>query len=265
MLWLMAKGLLGVLAAKQAYNYMTVVLHNGDEFEKAAIEHWREACAKHQRGWLQEFVLLVQRLGLLESMGGQDKILRWEAADADRWRTVFYDACGGRAANDIVNVLQKGKYGWMASVLPAWDSPRPWACSLGSRRGRVLYRWMLSSHKLEIETGRYEGIPRPQRWCRRCLSALGIQMVGDEEHCLSVCVRAADARKQAEEAIRDVMLQGEAANCIGNLADMIGRMHVLDRLHQRRCWEKLADYMIAVEAEWEIEGNIPSPSVRSSR
>lgn len=53
-------------------------------------------------------------------------------------------------------------------------------------------RFRLSSHKLEIETGRYIGTDRDNRLCKQC----NMQMVEDEYHFLLVCPAYYEIRKK---------------------------------------------------------------------
>ncbi|MEW8545054.1 MAG: reverse transcriptase family protein [Candidatus Thiodiazotropha sp.] len=53
-------------------------------------------------------------------------------------------------------------------------------------------RFRLSSHKLEIETGRYIGLDRDTRFCKRC----NMQIVEDEYHFLLVCPKYSDIRRK---------------------------------------------------------------------
>ena len=45
----------------------------------------------------------------------------------------------------------------------------------------VITRWRLSNHKLRVETGRYNGVPRSDRVCLEC------NVVEDESHAIYAC------------------------------------------------------------------------------
>lgn len=55
-----------------------------------------------------------------------------------------------------------------------------------------LSRFRLSSHQLEIETGRYVGLDRDERLCRKC----NMRMIEDEYHFLLVCPKYSDLRRK---------------------------------------------------------------------
>ena len=55
---------------------------------------------------------------------------------------------------------------------------------------QTLSRFRLSSHQLEIETGRYVGLERDERLCRKC----NTRMVEDEYHFLLICPHYNDIR-----------------------------------------------------------------------
>lgn len=57
---------------------------------------------------------------------------------------------------------------------------------------KALSRFRLSSHQLEIETGRYIGLNREERLCRKC----NMRMVEDEYHFLIVCPHYNDLRRK---------------------------------------------------------------------
>lgn len=48
---------------------------------------------------------------------------------------------------------------------------------------RSLTRFRISAHRLNIERGRYQGIPRQERYCSRC----NVKSVDDEKHFLFSC------------------------------------------------------------------------------
>lgn len=56
----------------------------------------------------------------------------------------------------------------------------------------TLSRFRLSSHQLEIETGRYIGLTRDERFCQNC----NMRMIEDEYHFLLVCPNYSDLRKK---------------------------------------------------------------------
>ena len=64
---------------------------------------------------------------------------------------------------------------------------------IGERKYRTaLSRFRLSSHNLNIERGRYEGIPRDERLCNVC----NMNAVETEYHFLLVCPRYTDLRRK---------------------------------------------------------------------
>ena len=64
---------------------------------------------------------------------------------------------------------------------------------IGERKYRTaLSRFRLSSHNLNIEHGRYEGIPRDERLCNVC----NMNAVETEYYFLLVCPRYTDLRRK---------------------------------------------------------------------
>ena len=49
------------------------------------------------------------------------------------------------------------------------------------------------------------------------------------------------------------MLQGVTANVAGDLKELLGQMWSLDRWQQKRCWDRLVEFLLRVEAVLETE------------
>ena len=98
------------------------------------------------------------------------------------------------------------KYQFLMLVHPAFGMSDlgkvDWRFSLR----RSLNKFILSSHNLEIETGRFSrpAVPRHQRFCTYCL-AQGVQVLGDEKHALDVCPQFQQDRILTWEYIRLVI------------------------------------------------------------
>jgi hypothetical protein len=80
----------------------------------------------------------------------------------------------------------------MVTLMTGWRAlklPKKVVLSLASFR--------LSGHNLRIETGRHEGLPRNERFCRRCKRLLDEDFdapIDDEEHLLFSCKSTKDIR-----------------------------------------------------------------------
>ena len=59
---------------------------------------------------------------------------------------------------------------------------------------KTITRWRLSSHDLEIEIGRINGIPQENRFCKFCDN-----IVENEEHVIYYCQAYKDERKDFQE------------------------------------------------------------------
>ena len=95
------------------------------------------------------------------------------------------------------------KYAFLLSIHPSFGMAD--VCQATWRFGlrRALCRFVLSSHKLEIETGRFlrPAVQRNQRYCVFCLSR-GSSTVGDESHALDSCPQFSEERKKTWRNIR---------------------------------------------------------------
>ena len=65
---------------------------------------------------------------------------------------------------------------------------------------RIFTRMRISAHSLQIEHGRYQGVPRQERRCLRCTSS----QVEDEKHFLFVCNKFTDDRSNMLQIIHNV-------------------------------------------------------------
>ncbi|CAE8635346.1 unnamed protein product [Polarella glacialis] len=208
MLWLMGLLPLWTHAARQAFVFLISVLRNGDKFEKAALTHWQTTSSLQKWGWFHEMLTAFQEVGILIDMGGEDAVNNWTYQDATHWQSKFLTLCNNKAHADITTTLINGKYSFMVSLLPLFSSPRPLSGSTGTKSHRALCRWFLSSHLLEIETGRYARITRERRWCRRCYLSLGIRVLGDEAHALQYCLRGAESRSLISRHMVELFQRG---------------------------------------------------------
>ena len=190
MLWLVGLYPIWVLAAAQAFKFLISILEHGDVFEKAAWEQWKQSCRLRDNGWVFDMVSFFKRIDLLDQMGGRDSVLNWIASQARHWFPTFRERCNNIAEQDMLRTLRSGKYGFLIHTIPIFESPRPTALSLGSLCGRSLNSFLLSSHLLEVETGRYIRQQREQRFCQACKRSLGLRVLGDEQHALSSCVKS---------------------------------------------------------------------------
>ena len=66
---------------------------------------------------------------------------------------------------------------------------------------RAISKLRTSSHKLEIETGRWNNIPRDQRICKNCT----MDKVEDENHLLFECQMHQAARREFFESLKQKM------------------------------------------------------------
>lgn len=61
-----------------------------------------------------------------------------------------------------------------------------------------------SSHRLKIEVGRHQGIPRSERTCDYCAKS-GISAIEDEKHVLQSCLLSSSARTKVKEELSSVV------------------------------------------------------------
>ena len=248
MLWLVGLYPIWVLAAVQAFKFLISILEHGDVMEKTAWEQWKQCCRLHDNGWAFDMVSFFKRIDLLDQMGGRDNVLNWTAPQARHWFPIFRERCNNIAEQDMLRTLRSGKYSFLVHAIPTFESPRPTALSLGLLCGRSLNNFLLSSHLLEVETGRYIRQQREQRFCQACKRSLGLRVLGDEQHALSSCVRAAEQRQLSFAKILS-LFPGDSLRHIqhNSLFNMLNSLNILSTNQQNLAWKLVAKYTLAVQ------------------
>lgn len=230
MLWLTGLYPLWVPAAVQAFNFLISILEHGDEMERAAWEHWKMCCRLQARGWVFDLVSLLNRIGLLDRIGGCDAVLRWTVVDAKHWFPLFREHCEKFAEQEMLRTLSSGKYTFLIHAIPTFKSPRPHILSLGEKPGYSLYNFLLSAHSLEVETGRFIRQERGQRMCQACRRASGISALGDEAHTLSSCIRASERRQLAYTSVLGYFPENSLCDLQhGSLYELVHLLHIIPK------------------------------------
>lgn len=193
-------------------------------------------------------VSFFKRIDLLDQMGGRDNVLNWTAPQARHWFPIFRERCNNIAEQDMLRTLRSGKYSFLVHAIPTFESPRPTALSLGMLCGRSLNNFLLSSHLLEVETGRYIRQQREQRFCQACKRSLGLRVLGDEQHALSSCVRAAEQRQLSFAKILS-LFPGDSLRHIqhNSLFNMLNSLNNLSTNQQNLAWKLVAKNTLAVQ------------------
>ena len=75
-----------------------------------------------------------------------------------------------------------------------------------------LTRLRISAHRLEIEMGRRNKIPRTERVCHWCKTALGTKTVENESHFISDCDLNAKSRRKVHQKILNVLAASSLLN-----------------------------------------------------
>ena len=157
-----------------------------------------------------------------------------KSSQARHWFPIFRERCNNIAEQDMLRTLRSGKYSFLVHAIPTFESPRPTALSLGLLCGRSLNNFLLSSHLLEVETGRYIRQQREQRFCQACKRSLGLRVLGDEQHALSSCVRAAEQRQLSFAKILS-LFPGDSLRHIqhNSLFNMLNSLNTLSTNQQK--------------------------------
>jgi hypothetical protein len=243
MRWLIGILPIWVEAAKLAFGFFISLLEYGDTLEQAALQHWKHMFEEHRTGWFHEMVSFFDTIGILEDMGGASAILTWNTAMARDWQQPLANRCKDIACRNLRSSLEGGKYDFLLSMIPTFDSPRPLAVSVGSTGGKSLYRWMLSSHSLEVETGRYERIPRQERFCKCCWKLVFWNVLGDEFHSLTDCARGEVTRINCLDRLCEIFGSENAMT----IFDAIPSLPSKSGVQQKMFWKHLGTVTSSVD------------------
>ena len=249
MLWLCGMLPLWVEAAKLAFGFWISVLDHGDELEIAALNQWKDMSRKHRRGWFHDMLILFQEINLLEEVGGREAVYGWNVESARMWKQNFVERCEQTAIQQMDSSLQNGKYSFLRTMIPQFGSPRPFSMCFGDRAGKSLFQWLLCSHSLEVETGRYDRKPRHERICQRCWKLLYIEVLGDETHALTQCARGEVAREEFAKYTGDLV--GDAAKV--SIFEAVPRLQILPRSLQCAFWKGMSKITHIVTTEIRSE------------
>ena len=243
MRWLIGILPIWVEAAKLAFGFFISLLEYGDTLEQAALQHWKHMFEEHRTGWFHEMVSFFDTIGILEDMGGASAILTWNTAMARDWQQPLANRCKDIACRNLRSSLEGGKYDFLLSMIPTFDSPRPLAVSVGSTGGKSLYRWMLSSHSLEVETGRYERIPRQERFCKCCWKLVFWNVLGDEFHSLTDCAHGELTRINCLDRLCEIFGSENAMT----IFDAIPSLPSKSGVQQKMFWKHLGTVTSSVD------------------
>lgn len=244
-IWLAGILPLWVDAAKLAYDFLISVLEFGDVLEQSAMSHWKLMCVQQQKGWYHDMIQFFRGVSILNELGGMDVVLTWGAQEAKHWKQHIFDRCYAKAVGELQHSLSHGKYSFLLDIIPTFDSPRAFGVTFGDAAGRSLFRWLLSSHCLEIEIGRYERKPQHERICKRCYRLVFINALGNERHALTDCARGERERQVFTRALAELL--GEINEvCI---FDAVNRLPSLTRIQQKFFWKNLARLTLIISNE----------------
>ena len=210
--------------------------------ERAYVYEWMDFGRSYFYTAIYDMVQFFQDIGVLHDLGGMDAVLTWGALEAKHWKQHIFDRCNDKAVRELQQSLAHGKYGFLLDMIPNFDSPRPSGITLGDAAGRSLFRWLLSSHYLEIEIGRYERKPQNERMCKRCYRLVFINALGNERHALSACARGESDRRLFTRALADLL--GEMNDV--SIFDAVSRLPSMTRAQQSFFWKNLARLTLTI-------------------
>ena len=107
---------------------------------------------------------MTEKLQSVEFIGNNEKAGFSTLNEFADWNGDFFgirrkqlkDAMESWFWTSVQNRIVSGKHGWCLQYMSNWDSTRPWEFpQLSAKLERILRRWIMSEHNLEVETFRY--------------------------------------------------------------------------------------------------------------
>ena len=238
-----------VATRKRAFDFLCGILEHGDSLERAALEQWWCLFDSHGVGWIAEFVAALIADSALDAWGGIDAIRRWDWRAARAHQQEYCKRCEHLAIQRMKVAVGGGKHAWLLRVIPEWSSPRPLDVIACGNAGRVLLRWLLSEHNLEVEVGRHARVAREVRWCKRCLRETATRVLGDEAHCLSTCVRAEAQRTSCILKLRGLFAEAQRFyDEEWHIMCFVEHIGALPTRFQNRLWRMFSAHLAEVES-----------------
>ena len=98
---------------------------------------------------------------------------------------------------NLIRLLQEGKLDTYVKIKTNFGLEKYLLC-LPFEQRKLICRLRTSSHNLQIERGRYFGIPRDQRLCTKC----SMNVIEDEKHTLFECLSFVTERENMINVIQ---------------------------------------------------------------
>lgn len=253
LLWILKLQSLEAIAEQLCLSFVVSLVMYGDDMEVCAVEELRLCYKELGDGWWQQVVDIIRKSVKFQDWCSEKQtLLREDGVVSVKDLLEVISSLRYEEQTRILDRLDK-KHVWLAKVIPSWSSYRPWA--LRSKSGKVVMRWLMSEHNLEVETGRYKGTKHDERWCKRCLKD-GVHVIGDEDHALGKCPRGYLGKAAVTLDLLDILerkqIEYDDGCYLSGLIPLIEKVD--DQDLQNIAWSKISSAMQAVEKDLSCEG-----------
>ena len=168
------------------------------------------------------------------------------------FRIKVKDEMKSQEQRQLKEALLTSKHRFAIHVWPNWYSKRPWEIDiLTIAEERVLVRWVLSEHFLEVETARFRNdgqkVPLEDRTCKKCKEAKKGCFVGNEFHVLTECCQHELTRTFLELEIQCALGNEHVTfdNESSALWYLLPLLHELK--HPNNLWKEVAQLLIKID------------------
>ncbi len=195
--------------------------------------------------------------------GSRVAALDWDGKNWKKMQKKAKCCLPQNSMEQLKNALRVGKHGWLLSVLPTYEAPRPFDRMVGSSlRHKTLAK--LLNQRTRLGGGNWKiqkRLPRNKRHCKQCLQRQNWTVVQEEFHlfgeqedgkeCFIAVVERFIAKHEIEKIVSTETVHSDEFCC---LQESVKYLHKFDKSHNTIAWRSIADFIIAVEKEKDPEG-----------
>ena len=243
--WWLGRVPIAGLMWKHAFRFWAKIAGMDDNrFEKIALDSSWVLFREEKTGWIKDMLKVFVKVGFVSANDSPSLLQGWDqkcifskAADFDHlvdtyWEQELRMHLDGPAS----------KYSFLMQIHPAFGAADVVSLSWPWATKKALNKFVMSDHKLEIETHRFvkNRQNRESRHCKFCLS-MGAENTGDEKHALDVCLQFESARVVLVERV--LVLGIEIANHSSSYYQLLVDLDSYERNIRIQVWHAMAKFL----------------------
>ena len=166
--------------------WMQCILLGKHRYEKVSLVSSTYLYLNGHKSWFSSMTTVFKKIGF------DGDFERWDYVETSRQYDRFKTTLKEYLVSDMRRFLLESKYSFLITVFPDFGS-RLFLEYCTYFQSKTILKILLSVHRFEIETGRYDKTDRKLRFCTYC-SNIAIHVLGDETHHLVECPQHSIAR-----------------------------------------------------------------------